>query len=70
MKVGKYAVYFIEGVIGVILAWLLTSYVFLSFWANQWEFTDVIAWMIIGVVAVVVTGLMWLVHHFVIKRFI
>ncbi len=70
MHVVKYVIYFLEIATGLFLAWLLTSYVFLSFWANQWVFNDIIAWTTIVIVGVIMIGLMWTLHHFVIRRLI
>jgi hypothetical protein len=66
----KYVVIAVEGALATFIAWALTSYIFLAFWANQWLFNDLIAWIILSVVAVVVTGSTWVIHHFVIRRFL
>lgn len=66
----KYLLIVVEVALASLIGWAAISYIFLAFWANQWLFNDLIAWTIISVAAVVVTGLMWALHHFVIRRFI
>lgn len=66
--IGVYFVYAVELLVGMFLIWGVTSYIFLAFWANQWVFNDVIAWSILLITIGSVSGLVYVIHKFVIRK--
>lgn len=64
----RYLVIAAEVLVAVVLAYALTAYTFLSFWAHRLPFNDIIAWTVIILATGVSVGLVYAFDQSLIKH--